>query len=309
MNKETAAYIEIKDLTKDFGHVHAIKKISLTLSKGTYGLIGPNGAGKTTLIKLILGLIRPTSGQISVVGSPPGSPKANAAIGYLSENMGYPEDQSPVEYLTFFGQLYGISEKKLLKMVDTLLEKMNLTERKDDPISTFSKGMRQRLGVARAMLHEPDLYILDEPLSGLDPTGRKEVLQALKILKDEGKTMLISSHELKDMDVVCDRICVMKTGTILIEGTPLDLLSRDEFSQEILTFNIHTPTEVLSRLQADIPEIQSAKYDNNTLIINIKHNPVTERKILSWLLENKVDFSQQKHVIDSIYSQLFKGGE
>jgi ABC-2 type transport system ATP-binding protein len=309
MNQKNGSFIEILDLTKNFGHVHAIKNISMTLSNGTYGLIGPNGSGKTTLMKLILGLIRPTSGKISVVSSPPGSPKANASIGYLSENMGYPEDQSPVEYLTFFGQLYGISKTKLLKKVDTIIEKLNLTERKDDPISTFSKGMRQRLGVARAMLHEPDIYILDEPLSGLDPTGRKEVLHALKILKDEGKTMLISSHELKDMDVICDRICVMKQGKIIIEGTPLDLLSRDEFSQEILTFNIHTPTEILSRIQGDIPEIQSAKYENNTLIISIKHNPVTERKILTWLLENKVDFSQQKHVIDSIYSQLFKGGE
>jgi len=309
MTKEPTAFIEIKGLTKTFGDVAAIKGISLSLSNGTYGLIGPNGAGKTTLMKLVLGLIRPTKGKISILGNPPGSPEANAAIGYLSENMGYYDDLSAVDYLQYFAHLFAVPDEKAAKRIATLLKKMELDERKDDPISTYSKGMRQRLGVARAMLHRPEVYILDEPLSGLDPTGRKDVLKALTVLKQQGKTVLISSHELKDMDMICDHICVMKEGRILVQGTPKELMSEDNLSRETLAFNIHTPSEIINELPKAVPEILEFKYEGEDLTIVIKHDPTTERKILSWLLEKKIDFSQKKHVIDSIYTQLFQEGK
>lgn len=298
--------IAIRHLSKHFHTVKAVDDVTLALTKGSYGLIGPNGAGKTTLIKLICGLIRPTNGKVLIKGYRPGSSRANSIIGYLSENMGYYEEQSPMEYLWHFSQLYGIPKNEIEDRIHRILKKVNLFHRKDHSISTFSRGMRQRLGISRSILHEPELVILDEPLSGLDPSGRKEVLQALELLRKEGHTILLSSHELKDMDTICDQLFVMRTGKIIAKGSPKKLISELSQANEVLTFNLHTPTDIVKKIPDEIPEILKFEIEGDSFKVTIEHNPELERKILKWLLDKNVDFSHQKHVIDSIYTHLFK---
>jgi ABC-type multidrug transport system ATPase subunit len=187
----------VENLTKRYDRDDVLKDVSFNIDSGAFGLIGPNGAGKTTLIKIICGLLAPSSGRVLVDGHPPGSPVANAAIGYLSERQGYYELQTPQEYLGLFGALHGLSPAQTRERTLELLAKVGLAKNAQDRISTFSRGMRQRLGIARAMLHRPKLYLLDEPLSGLDPTGRKEVMRVLSGLRQEGSTVPISSRSVR----------------------------------------------------------------------------------------------------------------
>jgi ABC-2 type transport system ATP-binding protein len=165
--------------------------------------------------------------------------------------------------------------------------------------------MKQRLGISRTILHEPKLIILDEPLSGLDPSGRKEVLHVLEHLRKEGNTILLSSHELKDMDTICDQLFVMRTGKIIAKGSPKKLISTLFQANEVLTFNLHAPTDIIKNIPEEMPEILKFEDNGDSFKITIKHNPKLERKILRWLLGKNVDFSYQKHLIDSIYMHLF----
>lgn len=307
MDRQVSPFIIIKNLSKNYGDIYGVKNISMNISNGTYGLIGPNGSGKTTLLKMIMGLIRPTNGEISISGYSPGSPKANSLIGYLSENMGYYEDMSAMEYLRFFSIIYDIPENFIDKRIKKILKQMNIENRKKELISTYSKGMKQRLGIARTMLYKPNIFIFDEPLSGLDPSGRNNVLRSLEIIKEEGKIIIISSHELKELDFLCDNLFILNKGRIIAYGTPRSLISEKNFSHTTLIFNIHTPNDILNDLPKEIPNIINFDYNGESLILDIKYDPALERKILSWLLEKNVDFSQQKHLIDEIYSQFFKG--
>jgi len=301
-----APAVRIKSVSKQYTGNYALNGIDIDISQGSFGLIGPNGAGKTTLIKLLCGLLRPTSGTISIMGHRPGSPEANASIGYLSENQGYYEFNTPQQYLRYFGELYGLSRSEMDARIAELLKMVNLHKNARDPISTFSRGMRQRVGIARAMIHDPDIYILDEPLSGLDPIGRKEFLRILTDLKEAGRTILLSSHELKDMDTICDEICILRQGIKIAQGNPNTLIAGAKGAHETLSFNLHSPSDVLARLQQDIPGIISFTEIPGGFQLTIAHDPPLERKILRWLLVNKVDFSVQKHVIDSLYSYVFE---
>jgi len=301
-----APAIQIENISKRYVTEFALSDITIGIQQGAFGLIGPNGAGKTTLIKLICGLLRPTSGTISIKGHRPGSPGANASIGYLSEHQGYYEFKSPNEYLRYFGELYGLSRSEMDKSIPRLLGMVNLRNNAADPISTFSRGMRQRVGIARAMLHDPDFYILDEPLSGLDPTGRRDVLRILTRLKEAGRTILLSSHELKDMDVFCDEICILRKGRKIAQGNPNSLMSNVKDAREMLAFNLHSPSEVLPALPREIPGILAFEVSPGGFQVTIPHDPALERRILRWLLVKKVDFSVKKHVIDSLYTHLFE---
>ena len=213
--------LEINDIHKGFRSGFWGKKnpvlagLSLTLQPGeVYGFLGHNGAGKSTAMKLILGLLRPDSGQVRVFDGQLVTPDTRRRIGYLSEEIGLYPHLNAAEMLRLVGELFRIRGKRLEAKTDELLEATGLIARREVKIRHYSKGMRQRLGVAAALMNDPDLLILDEPYSGLDPVGRRDLRQLLISLKERGKTIMLSSHIVPDVEAVCDRVGILRDGKV-----------------------------------------------------------------------------------------------
>jgi ABC-2 type transport system ATP-binding protein len=189
------------------------------------GLLGPNGAGKTTTIKILLGLLRADRGEVRVFGEPPSSTRARARLGYLPENPYFYDYLSAAEFLDFYGRLHGIPAGERKKLVAATLERVGLAGRGSTALRKFSKGMVQRLGLAQAILHGPDLVILDEPMSGLDPIGRREVRDLILALKADGRTVFFSSHILQDAEMICDRVAILSAGKLSAVGRLGEMIS------------------------------------------------------------------------------------
>ena len=232
MASEGQPALQIEGLHKAFsGHLGigrrpAVVDVDLTIRRGEiFGLLGPNGAGKTTLIKTILGLLRPDAGSIHVFGLPSSGREARARLGYLPENPYFYDYLTAREFLDFYARLQGIPKSDRRDRVGRTLERVGLGGRADTALRTFSKGMTQRLGLAQAIQHEPDLVILDEPMSGLDPLGRREVRDLILALRRAGKTVFFSSHILQDAEMICDRIAILKSGRLCSAGRLDELVS------------------------------------------------------------------------------------
>lgn len=211
----------VKDHISNFlrRRFRALDGLNLKIRKSeTYGLLGPNGAGKTTTLKCLLGLLKPTQGTISVLDHAPGDPGALARIGFLPENPYFYAYLTGYEFLDFFGRLFNLAGKDRKDRIKELLELVSLVEAKDRPVRKYSKGMMQRLGLAQALLNDPDLIFLDEPHTGLDPIGRRDVRNILLSLKEKGKTIFFNSHLLPDVRDVCDRVGVLHRGRLVGEG-------------------------------------------------------------------------------------------
>ena len=204
----------------------AVNDVTLSLARGeTFGLLGPNGAGKTTTIKMILGLANPTSGKALLDGRDPRDPEARRRLGYLPENACFYDHLTPLEYLDFVGELFGIERAARRSRAGLLLDRLGLSAHVKKPLRKFSKGMTQRLGLAQALLNRPTLLVLDEPMSGLDPIGRSEVKQLLREERAGGTTVLLSSHVLAETEAICDRVGIMKAGRLIEVGSVPGLLS------------------------------------------------------------------------------------
>jgi ABC-2 type transport system ATP-binding protein len=221
--------IKVTHLSKQYGPLWALRDVDLSIEKGDmFGLIGPNGAGKTTLIKIAATLLRPTGGTITVDGLPVMSRghDVRKLIGYLPVDFGVYEEMRVTEYLEFFGASYGIRGAGLRATVDSVLELTDLTTKRDSMIFTLSQGMKQRLGLARVLVHDPKVLLLDEPASGLDPRARIELRALLKELQNMGKTILISSHILADLAELCNKIGLIEKGKLLYAGGLKEALER-----------------------------------------------------------------------------------
>ena len=219
-----SAVIEIEKLTKIYESaargqdVHALKELDLTIDEGEIvGYLGPNGSGKTTTIKMLLGLIFPTSGSIRIFGkSDVDSPDVKRNIGYLPEGAYYPDFLKGEEVLRFYGRLYGMGGKELERRMDEVLELVGMTHARKRLIRGYSKGMRQRIGLGQALISDPKLMILDEPTTGLDPVARKEIRDLIVEMRTRGKTVMISSHELLEVELISDRVgCDATFGMLL----------------------------------------------------------------------------------------------
>lgn len=214
--------IEAQDLRKTYRsgllfpkRFEALKGLTLSVARGEiFGLLGQNGAGKTTFIKTLLGIIRPTSGAASVLGYRAGDSRSRRLIGYLPENLRVPRHLNAITSLEYYGHLSGLPTAEIVARRMPLLERVGLAARAKDCVATYSKGMLQRLGLAQAMLHDPDLYVLDEPTDGLDPVARAEVRRMLKELKDRGKSVFLNSHILQEVELICDRVAILNRGEL-----------------------------------------------------------------------------------------------
>jgi len=222
--------------------VTAVESLNLEVRHGeVFGFLGPNGAGKTTTLKMLMGLIHPTSGHAQLFGRELGDPQTKARLGFLPESPYFYDYLSSREFLGFYGHLFGLWGKVLDKRVDELLELVGMTHAKDLQLRKFSKGMLQRVGVAQALINDPELVVLDEPMSGLDPIGRKEVRDLILRLKEAGKTVLFSSHILHDAEVLCDRVAMILKGCLVACGKVTDLLDQGANHQVELMVDHLTP--------------------------------------------------------------------
>ncbi len=222
--------IDITGLSKSFGSRRkknqALRDLSLTIAQGeVFGFLGPNGAGKSTTIKLLLHFLKPDSGSLRILGKAVGQEEFRQRIGYLSEFPSFYDHLTARETLLLSGRLSGMGRPAIDQRIPMLLGRMNLTEAADRRVGGFSKGMKKRLGMANALVHDPEVLILDEPMSGLDPMGRHQIKGLIAELKQEGKTIFFSSHILSDIEALCDRIGVIHNGVLLYSGGLGDFLA------------------------------------------------------------------------------------
>lgn len=218
--------IEAKGLVKDHfsnflrKRFRALHGIDFSVARGeVFGLLGPNGAGKTTTQKLLLGLLKPTEGTVTVLGHPAGDPRSLARIGFLPENPYFYSYLTAGEFLDFFGRLFHLTAKERKDRAGELLQMVSLGDAGDKPIRKFSKGMLQRLGIAQSLMNDPELIFLDEPNTGLDPIGRRDIRQIIMGLKQQGKTIFLNSHLLPDVNELCDRIMILHRGRCVAEAS------------------------------------------------------------------------------------------
>jgi ABC-2 type transport system ATP-binding protein len=238
--------ITISNLSKSYGtekkKVHVVKNISFTVQKGTvFGCIGPNGAGKTSTIKMLVGLSKPTSGSITVLDGSPFDMHVHQKIGFMPESPLFYQYLTGEEFLDFIATLFGIKHKA--EKIKTLLEDVHLTHAKNKRIRTYSKGMLQRLGIAQAMINDPEVLFLDEPLDGLDPLGRAEVKHIILDLKKRGKTIFINTHILGDVEEICDVVGLMDRGELLAVDTPKNITGSYRDLEEAFVHTITTIRE------------------------------------------------------------------
>src|SRR5438874_1106978 len=230
--------------------VKAVEDLSFQVRSGEiFGLLGPNGAGKTTTIKMLLSFVRPSHGRASIAGHAAGSLAARKAVGYLPENPALYEFLTGDEYLRFAGRLAGLSRHDARAQASALLERVGLAGRADRTIRKFSKGMVQRLALAQALIGDPPIVILDEPMSGLDPIGRKDVRDLILQLRDDGRTVLFSTHILSDVEAICDRVGILVEGRLTDCGALADLVAPGARAVELVVENV--PPDLVARLQQD----------------------------------------------------------
>lgn len=240
-------------LRKEFGLNVAVRGLDLEVHRGeVFGFLGPNGAGKTTSIKMFLDLVRPTSGEIQILGLPASDPAVRSKVGFLPEHFRFHDWLSADEFLMLHGSLYRIDEKTLTARIDELLELVGLSGFRAKQLRTYSKGMLQRIGLAQALLNRPALVFLDEPTSGLDPVGRRLVRDVIRTLREEGTTVFLNSHLLSEVEITCDRVAFIKHGEVL-QVSELSKLVDGEISLSLRVQNLADPAlEGLNQWGRDI---------------------------------------------------------
>jgi ABC-2 type transport system ATP-binding protein len=240
--------IETQDLSKRYRKIQALREVSLNVAQGEiFGLLGQNGAGKTTLIKILLGIARGWDGEASLLGRPAGTTDVRHRVGYLPEDHRFPEYHTGFSLLDFYGGLLGLPRRDRLRRIGEVLELVGLKTRMYYKVRTYSKGMKQRLGIAQALLHEPEVIFLDEPTDGVDPIGRREIRILMQQLKEQGRTIFLNSHLLGEVEKICDRVGILQKGRLIREGD-VDSLTQQRGMFEVgLAPGQEFPREELAR--------------------------------------------------------------
>ncbi len=274
--------IQIRNLSKiyrDFWgrkKVRALNSLSLDVEKGeVFGLLGPNGSGKTTTLKLLLGLLFPTEGKITVLGKPASNVEKNERIGYLPEESYLYKFLNAEETLNFYGQLFKMSRVERKKRIDELIELVGIQHARKRQLKEYSKGMTRRIGLAQALINNPDLVMLDEPTSGLDPIGTREMKDLIIQLKEQGKTVVMCSHLLADVQDVCDRIAILYGGELKVMGEVDQLLTEQDETQlhtsRLSEAAISEIREVLARHNAELSGVEQPRANLEDLFLRTVH--------------------------------------
>ena len=270
--------IQIFNLSKSYAlpwgkrKVEAVKDLSLEVKLGeVFGLLGPNGSGKSTTLKLILGLVKPTGGSVQVFGDSIQKLATRQRIGFLPESPNFYRFLSGEELLRFYGRLCGVPSKKIDQRIDELIDLVGLEKGRKRALSTYSKGMLQRIGLAQALVHDPELLLLDEPTAGVDPVGAREIKDLILRLKQKGKTIVLSSHWLDQVEEVCDRVVILHEGKKVLEGRLAELLTVQEKTQFVVKgFQKEREAEVkkaIAQLQLEWVEAKETKRSLEALFV------------------------------------------
>jgi ABC-2 type transport system ATP-binding protein len=304
--------IRTENLAKKYGAFEALKGIDLSVESGDlYGFIGPNGAGKTTTIRILTTLLEPSSGDAWVGEASvwKDKQKIREMIGYMPDDFGVYRDMTVTEYLHFFAAAYGIPHRERRNRVGGLLELVNLSEKEDSLVDALSRGMQQRLGLARTLVHDPTVLILDEPASGLDPRARIEIREILRELRRMGKTILLSSHILSELAEVCTRVGILERGELVAQGTLDEIFaaSRDDTEVWIRTVDDERAAVVIREL----PEVLGAEIDVDGKLIKLSVTHDTDLAMISSHLHNREIplryMERQDLTLEQVFMKLTKG--
>ena len=304
--------IEIKKLTRYYGQLAALLDLDLSIGQGEiFGYIGPNGAGKTTTMRILATLLEPTSGFASIDGlnvTKKGK-QVRRLVGYMPDFMGVYDDLKVFEYLEFFAAAFGIPSRKRKGIVEGVLELTDLDAKKQFAVDSLSRGMQQRLGLARVLIHDPKVLILDEPASGLDPRARIEIRELLRELKNMGKTIMISSHILSELEEICDNVGIIEHGQLVFSGTMEQIRQRLGLHTKVVVRIVGAPNKALELLST-LPEIADVECKGQDLSITFSDGYENDGFLARTLVKADIDIvaiEPQKLKLDDAFLQLTKG--
>jgi ABC-2 type transport system ATP-binding protein len=304
--------IETHGLTRKYGRLTAVEDLNLQVTAGAiFGLIGPNGAGKTTSLRMLAGLLEPTSGEIVINGRVANHDwrELRRQIGYMPDFFGVYEDMLVWEYLDFFARCYGLSKSRQRQVVDELLELVDLTGKRDNYVQTLSRGMRQRLCLAHALVHDPLVLLLDEPASGLDPRARVEMRELLRELGYMGKTILVSSHILTELGELCDSIGIIERGHLVVSG-PLDKISLQIHQERSLRIKILSERAQAKTILSNQPGVGQVFDENGFLEVDFHGDEEAAASLLETLLQQGIrvsSFTEITSDLEEVFLKLTKG--
>jgi len=308
--------ISIRNITKRFktsvfgGHIMALNGVSLDVSPGSiFGLLGPNGAGKTTLVKILMGIIRRSEGEATLLGFNAGDMRSRRRVGYLPEQLKLPPHQTARTALEYYGRLSGMSYADIRARRDQVLELVGLQGRDKESVKRFSKGMQQRLGLAQALLHNPDVLFLDEPTDGLDPVGRSQVREIMRRLQEQGRTVFVNSHLLQEVELICDQVAILDKGKLRYVGILDELTPSDGTT---LTFGLAGSTEQINAAVAEIGggEIHDSEANGSELQIHVVDQSESDR-ITDILRKHDVGITRltrQRRSLEDAFLDLISSG-
>lgn len=305
--------LNIYNLTKNYGSFTAVNHLSLHIPEGDlFGFVGPNGAGKTTTIRIVCSLLKASGGSVQIgnTNARMGSKEMKRMIGYVPDFFGVYDNLKVHEYMDFYGSMYGMHSRDIAKLTNDLLELVNLSDKRDFYVDTLSRGMKQRLCVARALLHNPKLLILDEPSSGLDPRARVEMKELLKNLHSMGKTIVISSHILSELSEMCTSIGIMNRGQLIMAGRIEDIMQQVAGGRRI---HIHAASglDTAVRLLMEQAGVVVESVRENEIIITNNGTDEQTSALIGQLIQNQVvltGFYREEGSLESLFMQLTGGG-
>jgi ABC-2 type transport system ATP-binding protein len=299
--------ISLEQVDKQLDHRAILKKVSLSVKQGDiFGYLGPNGAGKTTTIRIILGLMPPSSGRVTVLGRDSQLGRVRQKVGFVLETDGLYDNMTATDNLLYYAQLYNLAEPS--GKVQAAIRLVGLGSRERDKVGTFSKGMRQRLALARAVMHNPEVLVLDEPTAGVDPTGQIEIRQImLDMIHNEGKTILLSSHNLDEVQRVCNRIALIHKGQIRLSGE-LEKLQQEMSHGEVIVETAQPIPEAVTAELANLPGICIREQKEKVLSLKASK----EVDVVAFLVQHGVrieQFKKQEASLEEIYTTIVREAE
>ena len=306
--------LSIKGLEKTYGSFKALNGLDLTINKGEiFGFIGPNGAGKSTTMKIVAGLLTPDSGEVYVDGidAIKRNKELKEKIGYMPDFFGVYDNLKAIEYLEFYGSIYGLSYNEGKKIGMDLLELVNLKDKAESYVDGLSRGMKQRLCLARCLMHNPKLLILDEPASGMDPRARFEMKNILKNLKEMDKTIIVISHILSELGEICNNIGIIEKGRMVCQGTVEEIMEEAKGNNPLFITVIDGVEEAVTVLK-EIPTIGKVTFDKNKITASLNGNEAEAAEVLRTLINRNIkvtSFNKSEGNLEELFIKLTENVE